>query len=158
MPTPAAAVHEILDVLAGAGVPTWIGGGWGIDALVGRQTREHADLDVAVASARAAITALGAAAFDVITDLWPGRVAMLRADGAEVDVHPIVFQPDGSAIQTSHEGAEFVYPADGFTTGIIDGRPVPCITAALQVQFHSGYSLGAKDLADLAALEEAGLV
>ncbi|WP_232107562.1 MULTISPECIES: hypothetical protein [Streptomyces] len=25
--------------------PTWIGGGWGIDALVREQTRQHRDLD-----------------------------------------------------------------------------------------------------------------
>lgn len=32
--------------LADLGVPWWIGGGWAIDLYLGRQTREHADLDV----------------------------------------------------------------------------------------------------------------
>src|ERR1700680_5085395 len=26
----------------------WIGGGWGVDALVGRQTRKHVDLDLVI--------------------------------------------------------------------------------------------------------------
>jgi lincosamide nucleotidyltransferase A/C/D/E len=34
--------------LTQAGVRVWVDGGWGVDALLGRQTRPHADLDVAV--------------------------------------------------------------------------------------------------------------
>jgi hypothetical protein len=37
---------SVLDVLRNAGADVWIGGGWGIDALVGRQTRQHRDLDL----------------------------------------------------------------------------------------------------------------
>jgi lincosamide nucleotidyltransferase A/C/D/E len=36
---------ELLEQLAAVG-PAWVGGGWGVDALVGRQTRSHADLAV----------------------------------------------------------------------------------------------------------------
>jgi Aminoglycoside-2''-adenylyltransferase len=35
MPVEAADVHELLDVLAGAGVAVILCGGWGVDALVG---------------------------------------------------------------------------------------------------------------------------
>ncbi len=31
-----------------AGLAFWIDGGWGVDALLGRQTRPHSDLDLAV--------------------------------------------------------------------------------------------------------------
>src|SRR3954452_25100818 len=40
---------DVLSVLAladGAGARLWIDGGWGVDALLGGQTREHGDLDV----------------------------------------------------------------------------------------------------------------
>ncbi|MEV6796007.1 hypothetical protein AB0M87_29330 [Streptomyces sp. NPDC051320] len=37
----AAGVHSVLAVLPAAGVDTWIAGGWGIDALVDHQTRDH---------------------------------------------------------------------------------------------------------------------
>jgi len=37
-------VLEILTALHGTDV--WIGGGWGVDALVGEQTRPHGDLDL----------------------------------------------------------------------------------------------------------------
>jgi lincosamide nucleotidyltransferase A/C/D/E len=39
-------VLSVLAVLRNAGADVWIGGGWGIDALVGRQTRPHRDLDL----------------------------------------------------------------------------------------------------------------
>lgn len=156
--TSADAVHEVLDLLRAHEVRVWIGGGWGIDALVGHQTRAHADLDIAVVEAETALAVLAAAGFEVVADWPPGRVAVRRTDGAEVDVHPIVFRPDGSAVQTTHEGVEYVYPGDGFTTGRIGGRRVPCITAALQVAFHAGYEPQETDAADMATLREAGLV
>jgi lincosamide nucleotidyltransferase A/C/D/E len=42
------------DVLAlyeqtnGAGITIWIDGGWGVDALLGKQTRAHEDLDIVI--------------------------------------------------------------------------------------------------------------
>jgi hypothetical protein len=30
------------------GIKVWIDGGWAVDALLGRQTRNHADLDIAL--------------------------------------------------------------------------------------------------------------
>lgn len=45
----AADVQAVLAALDAAGVPTWLDGGWGIDALVGRQTRPHSDLDLVIA-------------------------------------------------------------------------------------------------------------
>jgi lincosamide nucleotidyltransferase A/C/D/E len=41
-------VIEIVERLSAAGIRTWICGGWGIDALLGRRTRPHKDLDILV--------------------------------------------------------------------------------------------------------------
>ena len=38
------------------GIKVWIDGGWGVDALLGHQTRKHDDLDVAIH--HASLTAL----------------------------------------------------------------------------------------------------
>jgi lincosamide nucleotidyltransferase A/C/D/E len=40
-------VLGVLGDLANAGCAVWVGG-WGVDALVGRQTRLHRDLDLAL--------------------------------------------------------------------------------------------------------------
>ena len=42
-------VLELVHTLQQAGIEVWLDGGWGMDALLGQQTREHADLDVVVA-------------------------------------------------------------------------------------------------------------
>jgi lincosamide nucleotidyltransferase A/C/D/E len=44
----AADVVEILGWLRAASADVWLDGGWGVDALVGEQTREHKDLDLIV--------------------------------------------------------------------------------------------------------------
>jgi hypothetical protein len=36
----------VLDVLEDAGITVFLDGGWAVDALLQRQTREHVDLDV----------------------------------------------------------------------------------------------------------------
>jgi lincosamide nucleotidyltransferase A/C/D/E len=38
-------VIEVVGALGPHGLNVWIDGGWGVDALVGEQTRDHADLD-----------------------------------------------------------------------------------------------------------------
>ncbi len=39
-------VIHIYQYLQINGIPVWLSGGWGIDALLGEQTRLHKDLDV----------------------------------------------------------------------------------------------------------------
>ncbi len=44
--------EDVVDLYSGLlvrGVRLWVDGGWGIDALLGRQTRPHEDLDAIVA-------------------------------------------------------------------------------------------------------------
>lgn len=128
-------------------------GGWGVDALVGRTTRAHRDLDVTVRaeSLQAVLTALTAIGWQVQTDWLPIRVELERA-GAYVDLHPLNYQPDGSAWQAGPGRVRFHYPADGWTRGHIAGTPVRCLSAEVQWQFHQGYPPRAVDRHDLALL------
>src|SRR4051794_25159397 len=75
-------VLEVLTALEEAGCRFWIAGGWGVDALVGAQTREHRDLDLAIDAAREAgvLAALAGLGYAVETDWRPARV-QLAADG-----------------------------------------------------------------------------
>ena len=41
-------VISLYQAFAAARAPVWLMGGWGVDALLGRQTRPHHDLDVLV--------------------------------------------------------------------------------------------------------------
>lgn len=40
--------EDLASLLAGAPFPWWVAGGWAIDLFLGRSTREHEDLDVAI--------------------------------------------------------------------------------------------------------------
>src|SRR5688500_6317541 len=98
------------DVLARPGqlergaVSVWLEGGWGIDALVGTQTRVHADLDVVVAQAacdraRAALAPLGYDHDESAEPGLPARLVLRERSGREIDVHPIVLDDCGNGWQ-----------------------------------------------------------
>jgi lincosamide nucleotidyltransferase A/C/D/E len=149
-------VHAVLDALSVADCQAWIGGGWGVDALAGRQTRPHRDLDLAVAAEReaAALAALLALGYVVETDWRPVRVELVAAGRGRVDLHPLVFDPSGGARQAALDGGSFRYPASAFTSGDIAGRRVRCLSIEQQLAFHSGYEPRAVDRADVALLLE----
>ena len=66
---------DIARLLAGVTVPWYVAGGWAIDLFLGRQTREHGDLEIAVPAPEfAAIrAALAGYEFDVVGSgqRWP---------------------------------------------------------------------------------------
>jgi lincosamide nucleotidyltransferase A/C/D/E len=154
----AADVIGVLDALDEAGVRSWVGGGWGVAALAGRQTRWHRDLDLAVDAADLGrcLAALGQLGYAAETDWLPSRIE-LRAPGDRwVDVHPVAFGPDGTGRQADTGGGFFGYPPDAFGRGLIAGRPVPCLSARQQRRFRTGYQHRPQDVHDLAQLDALG--
>ncbi|MFD5073479.1 nucleotidyltransferase domain-containing protein [Streptomyces sp. NPDC058371] len=151
-------VLSLLALLRRAGVDVWIGGGWGIDALVGEQTRPHRDLDLAHRREQepAVVAALAAAGFVETLDWRPVRFVLTDPGGREIDLHPLVFAADGSAVQASPDpGSPFPYPATCFVTGTVLGTTVPCLSPEQQVFFHQGYEPADHDRHDMALLREA---
>lgn len=146
----------LVDRLRGASIPVWVAGGWGIDALVGEQTREHRDLDLlyAIEDDGEMRTVLAGAGYCVETDWWPVRVEF--AGASYIDVHPLRFSRDGSAVQAGLDDTQFHYPASAFVSGRIAGREVGCLSEAQQRLFHTGYPLRAVDRHDLAQLDRQG--
>jgi lincosamide nucleotidyltransferase A/C/D/E len=147
-------VHVVLDVLTAAGCRAWIGGGWGVDALAGRQTRAHRDLDLAIAAddEAAALAALGKLGYVIDTDWRPVRVEVVAPGRGRVDIHPLAFDEAGDGHLADLDGGCFLYPKGCFTTGTIAARRVNCLTVQQQLRFHSGYELRDIDHADLALL------
>lgn len=154
-------VGEVTGALRGAGVRHWLAGGWGVDALVGRQTRPHRDLDLAVDAVdlAAAVAVLADLGYAVETDWLPVRLELaargeLAAQGERwVDLHPVVFDAHGDGEQAGLDGSHVDYPAGELVVGSIEGHALPCISLARQRAFHSGYPLRPQDEADLAELD-----
>jgi lincosamide nucleotidyltransferase A/C/D/E len=144
-------------VLRAAGTDVWIGGGWGVDALVGDQSREHRDLDLMhrLDQEPAVVAALAEAGFTETLDARPVRFVVSDRSEREIDLHPLVFAEDGSAVQASPDPeSPFAYPAACFVTGIVAGTVVPCLSAEQQVYFHQGYEPSDRDRHDMARLRQ----
>jgi lincosamide nucleotidyltransferase A/C/D/E len=149
-------VLEVLAVLRSAGVGAILDGGWGVDALLGCQTRPHDDLDLVVALADVGhiqhiLSGLG---FALDEDQLPVRF-VLRRGGERIDFHTVTFDADGAGIQPQPSGGTFRYPPEGFVSGQVRGESIPCVSAAVQVLCHLGYEPTAKDAHDVRRLCEA---
>jgi lincosamide nucleotidyltransferase A/C/D/E len=156
-------VVDVLNRLEIAGVDIWLDGGWAVDALVGAQTRPHADLDLALARSdlEPAANALVDAGFNHEPAAAPGlpaRYVMRDRGGREVDFHPLIFDAAGNGWQQlSPSGRAWgCYEADGLAAaGAIDGRSVRCLSAELQMRFRRGYEWSERDEHDIRLLAQA---
>ena len=155
----AADAARVLALLEDEGLACWVDGGWAADALLGEQTREHGDLDLALPLPGhvRALDLLGREGFEVVRTDGPANQVVADPDGVTVDLHGfdtdvVVLDADGVR---RHHGAGVAYQVDGFGgTGVIGGRAVRCIDAATLVRYHTGYEVDADDWHDVRLLCE----
>jgi lincosamide nucleotidyltransferase A/C/D/E len=139
-----------------SGVEIWIDGGWGVDALIGEQTRPHKDLDIAIEEKHVPTLCgfLQARGYREIKldEARPWNFVLGDGKGREIDVHVIVLDDKGNGIYGPPEKGE-MYPAASLTgVGTIEGQVVQCMSPEWMVKFHSGYDLKHKDFRDVSAL------
>ena len=151
-------VCAALDALDAAGIRVVVNGGWGVDALLGEQTRPHDDLDVHVSiddleSVCSALAALGYSEC-LVRD---GRLEnfVLRASGdRRVDLHAVRFDGSGGVYRMP-DGTDWIWPAGSFSgSGSINGRAFECLSFQGQLLEHTGYELDETDRLDVARLRE----
>ncbi len=125
-PMGAARAVETLEALERADVTVCCMGGWGIDALLGEQSRTHRDLDLIVDRTNwdAALPALAGLGYEKWYEQsgdkpFEDRVVVRDAAMRVVDIHPLDLEQADLSI----------------ASGTIDGHPVKCISA--EQQFHS---------------------
>jgi lincosamide nucleotidyltransferase A/C/D/E len=147
-------VIGILDLIDPGGDKVVVDGGWGVDALLGRKTREHGDLDLAVPvdGLDRIVGTLRRVGFERHPRSDDTEFMFVMAAGAiDVDLHAFAF---ASGEQVASVGV--AYPRAALTgRGAILGRPVRCIAADWVIRFHSGYELDDDDLADVRAVAQA---
>ncbi len=173
--------EDVVDLYSGLvalGVRLWVDGGWGIDALLGRQTRSHGDLDAIVAfgDLPALTRYLGGRGF-ALEVIWPenlwapcpellpliGRerpapeaaTAFVLEDGSgrELDIHVVRLDEYGRGTPAWDSGLAF--PPEAFAgLGTIGGKRVKCLSAEMQMRTHTGYALQESDVHDLRLLHD----
>lgn len=148
---------QVIDRLEQHGIDVWLDGGWGVDALLERETREHDDLDL-VAELRHSERIIGLLddlGYELVDGAPPVSFVVVDRRGRQVDVHPVAFDPEGRGVYEMRDGRQWIYPAEGFAgTGIVASRPVRCLTPEVQVLVHAGYELTEKDYRELYLLRE----
>lgn len=145
---------ELLDRFESAGIAVYVDGGWGVDALLGRQTRPHLDLDIALPAAdgaciRQLLIEMG---FEQIPaeHTWEHNWVMQDRHLRRVDVHTYILDSSGRNIG----GLE--YEAHHLTgRGTIGHRQVDCIPVDVMIEFHLGYEQDLEDFEDVLALCQA---
>jgi lincosamide nucleotidyltransferase A/C/D/E len=153
----AQSVLSVVATLEHAGVGVWLDGGWGVDALVGEQTRDHDDLDcvIALSDAPCVRDALAGLGFAVSLDELPTRFVMRDRSDRRVDFHTVTFDATGGATQQLQDGRLAPYPAEGFSgSGQMAGVHVSCLSATVQLLHHLGYDPDEKDHHDMRLLAD----
>jgi lincosamide nucleotidyltransferase A/C/D/E len=131
-------VLEVLGRLRAAEIDFWVEGGWGVDALLGEQTRSHDDLDLGVRLEDADRICAALAEFERSEDEWPSSFILRDVRGRKVDCHPLTFDENGDGWQSNRlDGPPHRWPGEELQArGRIGGVEVPCISPELQLHWH----------------------
>jgi lincosamide nucleotidyltransferase A/C/D/E len=148
------------------GVRCWVMGGWGVDALLGRVTRAHKDLDllVQVSDLPRYGELVRSNGFDRLLEWSESQPIMVGAtrfdsafvdahrDGREIDVHVVDVDDRGAVVQLHAD--PWPLPPDTISgVGTIGGVTVRCVSRAAQLAMHSTYVLPDKHRADVRLLQ-----
>src|SRR6185369_7704214 len=143
----------LLSLFESAGILIWLDGGWGVDALLGEQTRPHEDVDIIlpVSNVPTLITLVDRHGFTVREGSPPNSFVLANGRGLEVDVHAVQFDVAGNGIYRMENGQDWTYPSEGFAgSGSVNGQIVRCLTPPVQVLCHAhGYEPAEKDFRDM---------
>ena len=149
--TTAADALETVQFLLDNGIKTHVDGGWGVDALLGKQTRPHEDLDIAVEhrdvpKLRELFASRGYK--EILRDDTSAFNFVLADDfGHMVDVHSYTFDAEGNNIFGCP------YPVESLTaTGLIAGQRVNCVSPEWIIK--TDYEPDLNDYRDVSALCE----
>lgn len=146
---PADEAARVLRAFRAGGVAATVAGGWGIDALAGRQTRRHYDLDLVIereqeGPARAVLAGLGYRPGD--EEHMPGLPLPRRRTLHDHAGHVVELLPAATG------GPPFTAVPDPYAPGVIGGEPCTCLSVSLQRLLHRGYPPRACEPGDLRVL------
>ena len=148
--------EDIVDLYSGllaAGVRVWVDGGWGIDALLGRQTRTHRDFDaIAAFQDLLALTRYLSGRGFALKVIWPENrwapspeePALVGRESPAVEAATAFVLEDGSGRETDFQvvrvdehgrwlpawETDLVFPPEAFAgMGTVGGTRVRCLSA-----------------------------
>ena len=156
-------IRQVIAVTYAAGIPVWLFGGWGLDARIGRITRQHGDVEfwverIDAERSKALLVGAGAAA---LATQPPEEACEFTWDGADFSTAYFDRQPDGAFSQPLGRWSDWLFPPGSFgdEPGMLDGTPVPAMSAsgmlAMKEQYphlRNGRPWRQKDIGDIEIL------
>lgn len=156
-------IRRVGDMLSTAGIAAWLFGGWGVDARIGRITRDHGDVEfwverIHAERSKAVLVGAGATA---LTTQPPEEACEFTWDGVPFSTAYFDRHPDGSFSQPLGRFSDWLFPPGSFGDEpvIFDGAPVLAMSVsgmlAMKEQFpylRNGRAWRQKDISDIAVL------
>ncbi len=156
-------IKAVMNALGAVGISAWLFGGWGLDARIGRITREHGDIEFwleRVDAERSKAVLVGAGAM-ALTTQPPAESCEYTWDGVDFSTAYFDRRPDGSFSQPQGRWSDWLFPPGSFgdEPGMLDGTPVLAMSVsgmlAMKEQFprlRNGRPWRQKDIDDLKIL------
>lgn len=156
-------VVKIVHLLTDAGIDTWLAGGWACDALLGQQTRFHADLDIVVADTdrQRALDVLKADGFSAFAAFNIGQATSVvelvdRVRLRRVGLHLVTTEASGdggwaASLRASMQ-ALGMDTTELFAVGAVIGHEMLCLSAPVLMAMHTGHELDVKNRRDVELL------
>jgi lincosamide nucleotidyltransferase A/C/D/E len=156
-------VVEILRALSAEGIRAWLIGGWGCDALLGEQTRNHSDLDLVIPEseeqqATHTLEGLGFGAYGRFSSRLLSEAVELidRPRRRKVALHLVDIDSRKADCWKASLMAGMqeigLDASELFATGYLNGDELPCLSAPVQLLLHIGYEPGEADRRDVSLL------
>jgi hypothetical protein len=156
-------IRKVIAVTQAADIPAWLFGGWGLDARIGRITREHGDVEFWVQRVHAELSkaVLAGAGATALPTQPPEESCEFTWDGVPFSTAYFDRQPDGSCSQPLGRWSDWLFPPGSFGDEpvMLDGAPVLPMSApgmlAMKEQFphlRNGRPWRQKDIADIEIL------
>ena len=156
-------IKAVINALGAVDISAWLFGGWGLDARIGRITREHGDIEfwlerVNAGRSQAVLVGAGATA---LTTQPPEESCEFTWDGVDFSTAYFDRQPDGSFYQLQGRWSDWLFPPGSFgdEPGMLDGTPVLAMSVAgmlaMKEQFphlRNGRPWRQKDIDDIEIL------
>jgi hypothetical protein len=156
-------IRTVVDLLRAVDISAWLFGGWGLDARIGRITRDHGDIEFWLErgdAQRSRVVLIEAGATALATQP-PEESCEFIWDNVEFSTAYFDRQPDGAFIQLQGRWSDWLFPPGSFgdEPGMLDGTPVPTMSVAgmlaMKEQFpnlRNGRPWRPKDIDDIQTL------
>lgn len=136
-------IRAVVNALGAAGIPAWLFGGWGLDARIGRITREHGDVEFWVEridAERSKSVLVEAGALALATQP-PEEACEFAWDGVDFSTAYFDREPAGSFSQPQGRWSDWLFPPGSFgdEPGTLDGAPVLAMSVAGMLAMKEQY-------------------